>query len=156
MGWSSDSKLAERIRERVAQVVLFELQDPRIAFTTITRVKLAKDLSRCEIFYTVLGSEGDKSKTRHALDEARGYVQREVAKVLRTRTVPHMVFVFDPAIDGAMRVEELLRQVGSESNKADESAKAGQTTDESGSDARDPNAESHEEDDDGGSRSDRR
>jgi ribosome-binding factor A len=155
MGWNADSKLAERIRERVAQVVLYELQDPRIAFTTITRVKLARDLSRCEIFYSVLGTEGDKSKTRHALNEARGYVQREVAKVLRTRTVPHMVFEYDPAIDGAMRVEELLKQVESEKQPSDPTASPEPPAGGAGDERRDDRAPD-EEDDDGGSRSDRR
>lgn len=156
MGWSSDSKLAERIRERVAQVVLYELQDPRIGFTTITRVKLARDLSRCEIFYSVLGTEGEKSKTRHALSEARGYVQREVAKVLRTRTVPHMVFEYDPAIDGAMRVEELLKQVEAEHPKPE--APVEPTDSEAGDDSdatSRPDDSGDEESDDGRARRDR-
>jgi ribosome-binding factor A len=114
VGWNADSKLAERIRERVAQIVLFELQDPRIAFTTITRVKLARDLSRCEVFYSVLGSEGDKSKTKHALDEARGFIQHTLGKVLRTRTVPHLVFQYDDSIDGSMRVDHLLKDLDAE------------------------------------------
>jgi ribosome-binding factor A len=151
MGWNAESRVAERIRERVAQVVLFELGDPRIAFTTITRVKLARDFSRCEVFYSVLGTDGDRSKTKHALDEARGYVQREVAKVLRTRTVPHLVFQYDPAIEGAMRVDELIRQAGAE-RVGDPPAPSEGATDPAAPDA---HGNETEDQDDGESRRDR-
>lgn len=114
MSWSADNRLAERIRERVAQIVLFELGDPRIAFTTITRCQVAKDLSHCKVFYSVLGSDADRSKTRHALVEASGFVQREVGKVLRTRTVPHLTFVYDDAVEGNLKMQKLLDELGRE------------------------------------------
>ena len=120
MSWSADSRLAEKIRQRVANCVLFELQDPRIAFVTITRVRLAKDLSRCQVYYSVLGSEADRAKTEHALKDARGFVQRVVAKVLRTRATPHLEFELDPAIEGGFRMGRLLDQLKDERGEDDE------------------------------------
>lgn len=109
MSWSADSRVAERIRERVAEVVLHELQDPRRAFVTITRVKLAKDKSTCIVYYSVFGSDGDRSKTGHMLNAAAGFIQREVAQALRTRTMPHLSFEFDPSVEGGIRMAQLLR-----------------------------------------------
>jgi len=118
VGWSADSRLAERIRERVAQIVLYELQDPRIAFVTVTRVRLARDQSVCEVFYSVLGSDADRTKTDRALHDARGFIQREVGKILRTRNIPRLSFSYDPAIEGQFRIEGLLREAAAMSPSA--------------------------------------
>lgn len=125
MSWSADSRLAERIRARVAHVVLYELQDPRITFPTITRVRLAKDLSTCRVYYSVLGSEADRKKTAHALEDARGFVQRQVAAVLRTRVTPVLKFEYDESIEGGMRMHGLLKQLKNERGE-DETEEEGQ------------------------------
>ncbi len=109
-----NSRLAETIRARVAQVVLFELGDPRIAFTTITRVKLARDLSTVHVYYSVFGTPGQRSATGHALEDARGHVQREMAKALHTRSVPHLTFVYDESVEGGLRMGELFKKIEGE------------------------------------------
>ncbi len=114
MTHGDNSRLSEKIRERVSQVVLFELGDPRIAFTTITRVKLARDLSTVQVFFSVFGTAGQRSATQHALEDARGHVQREMAKVLHTRSVPHLTFVYDESIEGGLRMGELFKKLESE------------------------------------------
>lgn len=124
MKFERGSRLAERIKERVAQVVLFELHDPRIGFVTVTRAKMSKDLSRVEIFYSVLGTDGDRSRVAHALQDARGYVQHEIAKICETRSVPHLEFVFDQSVEGAFKMEQLLdglkKERGEEAPPADD------------------------------------
>jgi len=122
MGWSEESRLAARIRERVANVVLFELQDPRILAgrVTITRVRLSRDLSTCRAYFSVYGTDGERSKVQHALNDAAGHVQREVGKVLRTRTIPHLKFEYDPAIEGGMRITGLIDQLKAERQEAEE------------------------------------
>jgi len=114
MGWSADSRLAERIRERVANVILFELQDPRITFPTVTRVKLSKDRAFCKVYYTVYGTEADRTKTRHALTDARGFIQREVARVLHTRVTPQLSFLYDESVEGGLRMQGLLKELKNE------------------------------------------
>ena len=121
MGWTEESRVAARIRERVAQIVLFELQDPRIepARVTVTRVKVSRDLAYCDVFYSVLGDEGDRSKVAHALSDATRHIRREVGKVLRTRTIPRLRFRPDPAVEGGLRMGELLRRLKEESGEAE-------------------------------------
>lgn len=137
MSWSAESRLAEQIRARVANVVLFELQDPRIHLVTITRVRLKKDLSTCTVFYSVLGTEGQRSRTAHALRDAAGFVQREVAKVIRTRVTPRIVFQYDDAIDGGFRMSALLKKL--EDERDESTPDVGETVDsESGGGDEDP------------------
>jgi ribosome-binding factor A len=98
----SNQRLTEVIRQRAAHVILFELKDPRMGFVTITKVKLAPDLSTCVIYWSVIGTDGDRSKTLHALEHARLFIQRRVAEGLRTRSAPALSFEFDPSVEGAI------------------------------------------------------
>jgi len=111
-------KLSEIIRQRAAHVILHELADPRVGIVTITRVKLAPDLSVCTIFWSVIGGTSDRSRTSHALEHARGFVQRRVAEGLRTRVAPQISFEFDESVEGAIRMGGLLKQLRKERDEA--------------------------------------
>jgi ribosome-binding factor A len=107
-------RLSEQIKQRAAHVILHELSDPRMGIVTITRVKLAPDLSACTIFWSVIGGPSERSKTGHALDHARLFIQRRVAEGLRTRVAPQVAFEFDESVEGAIRMGGLLKQLREE------------------------------------------
>lgn len=101
-------RLEKLALHRASEIVLHELSDPRLTFVTLTRVELAKDLSHGVIFWSTLGEGGQRTKVEHALRDAAPFVQSEIAKVFRTRRTPHVVFRFDPSIEGAVRVSGIL------------------------------------------------
>jgi len=103
------ARLQARIQERAAYCLEFELRDPRCAFITITRVELANDLSSGKIYYSVLGDEGERSKAAHMLASAAGFIQRQVARVLQLRRMPHLTWVYDDSLAEAARVDDLIR-----------------------------------------------
>jgi ribosome-binding factor A len=104
------ARLQERIKERAAHCLQFELNDPRASFVTITRVELAHDYSYARIYYSVLGGEADKSKVEHMLKAAAGFIQRQVARVLETRRVPHMHWIFDGSTEQAADMDRLIHE----------------------------------------------
>lgn len=104
-------RIQELIKHRVAEVVDQELADPRKGLITITRVKVDRELSTCEVFWSLLGDERARKLNEHMLDDAAAFVQREVAAVLSTRTVPRLRFRFDESVEGAQRVDALLAEL---------------------------------------------
>jgi ribosome-binding factor A len=104
------ARLQERIRERAAHCLQFEINDPRASFITITRVELAHDISYAKIFYSVLGDATDRSRAEHMLKSAAGFIQRQVARVLETRRVPHMHWIFDGSTEQAADMDRLIRE----------------------------------------------
>lgn len=107
-------KLERLALQRASEVVLYELADPRLVRVTLTRANLAGDLSYVTFYWSVLGTDGDRSKVAHALRSAAGHVQGEVAKVFHTRKSPHVRFEFDPSIEGGLRVTNLLDRLEAE------------------------------------------
>lgn len=102
------ARLEARIQERAAYCLQFEVKDPRSTFVTITRVELAPDATRGKIFWSCLGSEADQRKTAAMIEGAAGFIQRQVARVLETRTVPHLAWVYDDSIARAAELDRLI------------------------------------------------
>lgn len=106
----SIARLEARIHQRAAHCLEFEINDPRASFITITRVELSHDLSAGKIFYSVLGGKSDKSRAAHMLESAAGYIQRQVARVLELRRMPHLKWVYDETIEAAAKLDEAIHK----------------------------------------------
>src|SRR4051795_1458192 len=88
-------KLADRIREIVAEALEKRIKDPRLGFVTITDSRVTGDLQHATLFYTVLGSPEEQSETAAALESARGVLRSEVGKQVGIRLTPTLAFVAD-------------------------------------------------------------
>lgn len=104
------ARLEARIHERAAYCLQFEINDPRAGFITITRVELSSDLASGKVHYSVLGSESERSKAAHMLQGASGYIQRQVARVLEMRRIPHLSWIYDDAVEKAADLDLLIRE----------------------------------------------
>ncbi len=107
-------KLSSLVLRRASEVILYELKDPRIGFVTVTRVKLARDLRHVVVYYSIVGTDGEKSRTTHALESARGHVQSEIARAMRTRITPLVQFKYDESVEGSVRVSRILDELRKE------------------------------------------
>jgi ribosome-binding factor A len=104
------ARIEARIHERVAYCVEFELKDPRATFITITRVEISDDLSSAKIFYSVYGTEGDKSRTAHMLEDATGFVKKQVGRVLQTRRIPALRWIYDDSIERSAEMHKTISE----------------------------------------------
>lgn len=103
-------RIASRIQERAAYCLQFEVKDPRSSFVTITKVELEHDLRAGKIYWSCLGDESERSRTAHMLADAAGFIQRQVGRVLETRTIPHLSWVFDDSIEKAASLDRLIAE----------------------------------------------
>lgn len=113
-------RLSEVVKERASRAILYELKDPRLGFVTVTGVKLASDLTQCVIFWSVIGTTGAKSKTEHALESSKGFVQSAIAKAMGTRKTPRIYFKNDPSLEKAQKVNEILVRLRRERGEEDD------------------------------------
>ena len=108
-------RLADQIRDDIAEMVAGELRDPRIGLATVTRVELSADLRHARVMVSVTGDEESQMETIEGLSFATGFVRRELGKRLRLRKAPEVVFVLDRGPENELRVEALLNQLKKES-----------------------------------------
>lgn len=109
-------RLQEQIKQRLAEILLRDLADPKLGLVTITRVELDPEFTQCKAFWSVfaptaVGEAKARANSATVLGRARGFCQREVGKTLNTRTVPHLEFVYDEGIAGGVRMNQLLKEL---------------------------------------------
>jgi len=105
-------RVAEIIREEVAQFLTSGVKDPRlVALVTVTAVDVTRDLKHARIFVSLLGSDADKASSLEALASMTGHLRTRVARVMRLRVAPQLAFRADESVERAARIESLLAQV---------------------------------------------
>lgn len=105
------ARLQEQIKHRLAEVLLRDLADPDLGMVTITRIEVDPEFTHCKAYWSVLGNQATQQATAQVLRRARGFCQREVGKVLHTRSIPHLEFVHDEGIAGAIKLNRLLEEL---------------------------------------------
>jgi len=101
-------RLAETLREEIAEVVGFELNDPRVEMVTVTEVSVADDLRDAKVYVLVDGDEDEIKRALRALEHAAVFVRQQVAINLSMRFAPHLHFVRDTAEENASRISSIL------------------------------------------------
>jgi len=104
------AKISSRIKFLVTSIIQREISDPRVGFVTILRVEPTADIKEVKIYFSVLGDDAVKIRTLRALDQASGFIQKELGKNLSTKNTPHLTFVLDDTHDKQSRVEKLIEK----------------------------------------------
>jgi ribosome-binding factor A len=104
-------KVADLIQKEISQMLVRSIKDPRIGFVTITRVTVSEDCRFAKIYFSVAGTVEEREKSRMGLDSAKGYVRKELGRRIRLRYTPEIMFQFDPSIEYAIHMEELIQSL---------------------------------------------
>jgi ribosome-binding factor A len=92
-------RLAEEIRRELAEVLENEIQDPRLAWVTLSGARLNSDLKIAEIFYTMSGDQQRQSEAKAGLEAAKGYLRSALGRRLRMKALPELRFRFDDYLE---------------------------------------------------------
>ncbi len=107
-------RVAEAIRQEVSKIVLYELNDPRIAFVTVTNVDASPDLRTAKVLISILEDKVPQKTVMKGLEHAQGYIQGEVATRLSLRYTPVITFCLDESTKKSLRVLKLIDEVTNE------------------------------------------
>lgn len=118
-------RLASSLEKGVQQVLARGLQDPRVrGLITVTKVDVTPDSKQATIGISVLPVEHQKL-TVHGLQSAARHVRREVAELIRTRTMPEFRFIEDSSLKKQAEVLSTLAKVREELDEKGEREEPG-------------------------------
>jgi ribosome-binding factor A len=111
-------RVDEAIRQVIGDAVAGDLKDPRVGFVTVTDVRTTADLRQARVYVSVLGVAGgasvqeERETTLDGLQSAHGFLQARLASELRLKRTPTLEFIYDDTTDRALRVDELIDEIG--------------------------------------------
>ncbi len=108
---SRPDRVADQLRSEIALLLSREVHDPGIGFVTLTRVHLSPDLQQARVMYTTLGDDKARANTAKALQRAAPFLRRQLGARLRLKRAPELRFLYDDAIAGQDRIEQLLNEL---------------------------------------------
>jgi len=104
-------RLGEALKAEIAEVVGFEMDDPRLGSVTVTDVSVAQDLRDAKVYVLVTGEEKEVDQALKALRNAATFVRQQVAMNLSLRHAPLLHFVRDTAEENAARVGAIIQDL---------------------------------------------
>ena len=111
MSFKRATRVADLIKADIADILLREIGDPRIKSVTITGVNLTDDLRFARVFFVEMGKDTCDPKTKRALENATGFLKRELGKRLKLRYVPDIIFMCDESFAYGSKIDKLLAEI---------------------------------------------
>lgn len=103
---SSSRRVNEQARQIIAEILMFEISDPRLSDITITGCEVSFDRTFCNVFYTTDPEKYDEAQ--NGLERAAGKIRSEMAHKLSWRVAPELRFHLDKSVDQAQRIAQAL------------------------------------------------
>lgn len=118
MGNYRPRRVAALIKKEVSQMLQREIKDPRIGFVTVTDVEVSEDLRHAKVFVSVLDDDEAKEETMEGLENAVGYIRRELGQRIRLRHTPEILFRYDDSIERGAKIFDILKDLNQDETEA--------------------------------------
>jgi ribosome-binding factor A len=109
-------RVGDLIREVICEMLLRDLNDPRLESVTITEVEVTADLKLATVFFSARGNRPREEASLHGLQGATGYIRKKLGKELRLRYVPDLLFKVDQSFEYGSKIDRIIRTLQEEKN----------------------------------------
>jgi ribosome-binding factor A len=103
-------RVSVAVQEELAEIIGFELNDPRLLGVTVSEVHVSSDGRYAHVRVALGGDERQQRASLAALEHARHYLRHELATRLSLRHVPELNFEQDRNPDADSRIDILLKR----------------------------------------------
>ena len=113
MDYKRSDRVADLLRQEIADLLLRRVKDPRIEGITLTGVEVTNDLQHARIYYCAMGNptEDEKKNIAAGLNKAKGFMRQELGKRLHMRYLPQLDFHYDGSFEYGEKIERLLKEL---------------------------------------------
>lgn len=106
-------RIASELVKQISYILAMEIKDSDIKFVTVTDCKVSNDLSFAKVYVTVFDKD-KKDNAIKALNNARGFIRRELANRIDIRHIPELSFVYDESIAYGKSIEDIIEKIHEE------------------------------------------
>jgi len=105
-------KINSEIQKELSKLITYNLKDPRLegCFVSLTSVDTTNDLSYCKIKFSVFPDD-KKEVVFNILKNSIPFLRREIAKNVKLRVVPELIFSLDKGYEHENKINKLLKEI---------------------------------------------
>jgi len=104
-------RIADRVREELSEMLIRELNDPRLKLIYVTDVKIDRELAYADIFVSAVEGVSRSKDVLAGLESASGFIRRTLASRVELRAFPRLRFHWDMTPENADRIEKKLAEL---------------------------------------------
>lgn len=109
--YKRSKRVADLIKEEIAELIMRRLKDPRLGFVTVVDVSVTEDFRLARVYVSFLKEE-ERAPGMEILRSARGLFRSELARRLRMKIIPEIEFRLDTTMEYGSKIDKLLKQIG--------------------------------------------
>jgi len=107
-------RIADRIREELSEILLWDSSDPRVAGISVTDVKVDRELDYADIYVSALEGNLRSKEVLEGLAHAQGFLRYGLSQRIELRSFPKLRFYWDATFEQADRIDQLIASIHSE------------------------------------------
>ena len=107
-------RVAERIAEEIADILLKEVEDQRLNGISIMDVQVDREFAFANIFVSSYLSDIEDQEILKALEGASGFLRSKLASRISLRSFPQLRFRMDSTSAQGARIDDLLASIRQE------------------------------------------
>ena len=109
-------RVADHLRERLADIIRTEMRDPRVRMIGINDVRVSRDLATADVYFSALGvdSPEEQRALEDVLNHAAGFLRTALARESTLRTMPRPRFHFDEVWAQGGKMDALIQRAVAE------------------------------------------
>lgn len=119
-GFSRSERINEQIRRDLAELLQFEVKDPRVKLVSITAVEVSPDYSHAKVFFSTLAAVEKIPEILQGLRAAAGFLRRELGRRIRLHNMPELHFEHDASIERGASLSRLIDEAADISRQTPE------------------------------------
>ena len=104
-------RIADRVRQELSQMLIREINDPRLKNIFITDVKIDKELAFADVYVSAIEGSERAPEILEGLESASGFLRRTLSSRVEVRAFPRLRFHWDPTPENADQVEKVLAEL---------------------------------------------
>ena len=101
-------RISDRIRQELSEILIREINDPRLRQIFITDVRVDRELAYADVYVSAVEGVARSIEILQGLKHANGFLRHELTARVELRTFPQLRFHWDPTPENADHIERLL------------------------------------------------
>jgi len=108
-------RIGDRSRQEISEMLVKqEIHDPRLFGSTITDVKVDRELAFASIYVSAIEGQEPSKEILKGFESASSFIRKMLAERIELRTFPRLRFFWDPTPERADRIEHLFAAIREE------------------------------------------